>query len=215
MDRSVSAWTCTSWNLDTGFNQDVARPAIPSHLNNQAQPTALAGCKKTLSALQTFDGPCVCPNRSTLPQDAKKGDLLTLPTLTAISPSRPESAKTDSLPWDAPCPRQGRRNYRFMRGGWDDPNCAQYSTHPALSAPRRALSRARAFQFPIPPFRGVAKAALNCAHRTSTVSPCAFCEQGGHLAAPSSSFSSRALREHGDRPSYPTSFFSILLDLPP
>ena len=24
-------------------------------------------------------------------------------------------------------------------------------------------------------------------------------------------FSSRALREHGDRPSYPTSFFSILL----
>src|SRR5207237_8530492 len=26
-------------------------------------------------------------------------------------------------------------------------------------------------------------------------------------------FSSRALREHGDRPSYPTSFFSILLDL--
>jgi len=74
--------------------------------------------------------------------------------------------------------------YHSLRGGWDDPNCAQYSTHPALSAPRRALSRARAFQFPIPPFRGVAMAALNCAHRTSTVSPCAFCEQGGHLAAP-------------------------------
>src|SRR6185503_2790378 len=33
-------------------------------------------------------------------------------------------------------------------------------------------------------FRGVAKAALDCAHRTSTVSSCAFCEQGGHLATP-------------------------------
>jgi hypothetical protein len=88
---------------------------------------------------------------------------------------------------------------------------ARLLTHPALSAPRRALSRARAFPFPIPPLRGGAKAALNCAHRTSTVSPCAFCEQGGHLAAPSSSFSSRALREHGDRPSYPIFFFSILL----
>ena len=31
---------------------------------------------------------------------------------------------------------------------------------------------------------GVAKAALYRAHRTSTVSPCAFCEQEGHLAAP-------------------------------
>src|SRR6267143_1633736 len=78
--------------------------------------------------------------------------------------------------------------YHLLRGGWDGPNCAHYSTHPALSAPRRALSRARAFQFPIPPFRGGAKAALNCAHRTSTVSPCAFCEQGGQLAAPSPSF---------------------------
>jgi len=82
-------------------------------------------------------------------------------------------------------PSKAAASYHFLRGGWDDPNCAQYSTHPALSAPRRALSRARAFPFPIPPFRGVAKAALNCAHRTSTVSPCAFCEQGGHLAAPS------------------------------
>jgi hypothetical protein len=33
-------------------------------------------------------------------------------------------------------------------------------------------------------FRGEAKVALDCAHRTSTVSSCAFCEQGGHLAAP-------------------------------
>jgi hypothetical protein len=34
--------------------------------------------------------------------------LLTHPTLAVISPTRPASAKTDSSPWDAPCPRQGR-----------------------------------------------------------------------------------------------------------
>ncbi len=90
------------------------------------------------------------------------------------------------------------------------PTARNALTHPLV---RRDVpfSRARAFPFPIPPFRGGVKAALNCAHRTSTVSPYAFCEQGGHLAAPSSFFSSPALREHGDRPSYPTSFFSILL----
>jgi len=38
----------------------------------------------------------------------KKADLLTLPTLAVISPSRPESAKTDSSPWNAPFPKQGR-----------------------------------------------------------------------------------------------------------
>jgi hypothetical protein len=31
-----------------------------------------------------------------------------------------------------------------------------------------------------------------------------------NCARPTRAFSSRALREHGDRPSYPTSFFSIL-----
>ena len=63
----------------------------------------------------------------------------------------------------------------------------------------------------MPFLEGVAEAALYCAHRTSTVSSCAFCEQEGHLDAPSSFFSSRALREHGDSPNYPTPFFSILL----
>jgi len=32
--------------------------------------------------------------------------------------------------------------------------------------------------------RGVAKAVLHCAHRTSTFLSCAFCEQEGHLATP-------------------------------
>ena len=148
----------------------------------------------------------------------KKGRLLTRPTLAVISPSRPESAKTDSLPWDAPYPKQGRSERSLLKGySWNDPNCEQYSTQPALSDlltlptpscfaavhPRRALIPS-AFQFPLPPFRGVAKAALNCAHRTSTVSSCAFCEHGGHLAAPSSSFRGRALREHRDSPGHLT-----------
>src|SRR5438309_11187379 len=53
---------------------------------------------------------------------------------------------------------------------------------------RNAFNCARptkAFRFLMPLLKGVAEAALYCAHRTSTVSPCAFCEQEGHLAAPS------------------------------
>src|SRR5512144_2587627 len=41
----------------------------------------------------------------------------------------------------------------------------------------------------------VAEAALYCAHRTSTFLSCAFCEQKGHLAAPSPSFHFRAPRK--------------------
>jgi hypothetical protein len=33
--------------------------------------------------------------------------------------------------------------------------------------------------------KGAAKAALYCAHRTSTFLSCTFCEQEGHLVAPS------------------------------
>jgi hypothetical protein len=43
----------------------------------------------------------------------------------------------------------------------------------------------------------MAKAALDCAHRTSTASSCAFCEQGGHLAAPSSSYTGRGAKPAG------------------
>jgi len=38
----------------------------------------------------------------------KKANLLTLPTLAVISPSRPEPAKTDSSPWDALSPKEDR-----------------------------------------------------------------------------------------------------------
>jgi hypothetical protein len=45
------------------------------------------------------------------------------------------------------------------------------------------LARARALNS-LNLYQGEAKVALYCAHRTSTVSSCAFCEQEGHLAAP-------------------------------
>ena len=43
----------------------------------------------------------------------------------------------------------------------------------------------RAFRFLIPPFRGVAKAALYCAHRATAALSRGLCEQEGHLATPS------------------------------
>jgi len=42
----------------------------------------------------------------------KKTKVLTRPPLADISPSRPESAKAASSPWDAPCPKQGRSDRR-------------------------------------------------------------------------------------------------------
>ena len=61
----------------------------------------------------------------------------------------------------------------------------------------------------------MAEAALYCAHRTSTFLSCAFCEQEGHLAAPSLFFGDRLARAQGTHratPSLLASFFSILLD---
>ncbi len=42
-------------------------------------------------------------------------------------------------------------------------------------------------------FKGVAKVALYCAHRTSTFLLCAFCEQEGHLGTPFSSLQAYSL----------------------
>ena len=72
-------------------------------------------------------------------------------------------------------------------GGWPESvsHCAHYSTRPALSGllthptpgclaavhPRRAFPRARAFQFSLPLFEGVAKAALDCAQLSHPPNP--------------------------------------------
>ena len=57
---------------------------------------------------------------------------------------------------------------------------------PAHSMARRdvPLALAKALNSLSLYLEGVAKAALYCAHRTSTFRACAFCEQEGHLAAP-------------------------------
>ena len=53
----------------------------------------------------------------------KKAAGLTRPTPAVISPSHPESAKTDSSPWDAPFPKQGRSSAADPRftfyGSWE------------------------------------------------------------------------------------------------
>ena len=49
---------------------------------------------------------------------------------------------------------------------------------------RRAISPGEGLPILTTSLSGVAKAALYCAHGMSTASSCAFCEQGGHLAAP-------------------------------
>jgi len=80
---------------------------------------------------------------------------------------------------------------RYLFKGWgliDLPLRATFSPARPLARRDVPLARARAFQSTSSLVKGVAKAALYCAHRTSTVSPCAFCEQEGHLAAPSPSF---------------------------
>ena len=55
--------------------------------------------------------------------------------------------------------------------------------HPKSISRDALLAQARAFYFPKSfIIKGVAKAALHCAHGTNTVLLCAFCEQEGHLA---------------------------------
>ena len=80
---------------------------------------------------------------------------------------------------------------------------------PALSLLRQPLhpetrlvpnkAAARTFQLLIPHLRGVAEAALYCAHRATTASSWGLCEQEGHLAAPRSLFQHPATPGTGHR----------------
>ena len=93
--------------------------------------------------------------------------------------------------------------------GWgliDLPLRATFS--PAHPLARRDVpsSRARAFRFSHFGLEGNSQTVLHCAHRTSTVSSCAFCEQEGWSDCSPPTFGGRALREHGDRPGYPAPF---------
>jgi len=63
-----------------------------------------------------------------------------------------------------------------------------YSASRRMVACPRASFGACAFRSCPASHRQRARDVSDCAHRTSTVSPCAFCEQEGHLAPPSPSF---------------------------
>jgi hypothetical protein len=54
-----------------------------------------------------FDSPHLCTTGKDSRRMLKKAGLLTSPAPADISPSRPESAKTASSPWDGPCLKQG------------------------------------------------------------------------------------------------------------
>ena len=58
-------------------------------------------------ASEHVNGPHLWHNGRTPRKMLKMASLLTRPTTAVISPSRPESAKTASSPWDAPCSKQG------------------------------------------------------------------------------------------------------------
>ena len=124
----------------------------------------------------------------------KKARLLTRPTLASTSPARPESAKTASRPRTRLIPCKAAASYHFIRAGWNDPKCAQRfhpPTHWQIFFTRPILRLLRN-RFP---------------------GTCHLPRRGpsGFPHFPLLFFSSRALREHGDRPSHPATFFSVLL----
>jgi hypothetical protein len=76
----------------------------------------LSGCGENQFGIPELRWPASLAPENHTPQDAQKFQTShPRPALAVISPSRPESAKTDSLPWDAPCPQQGRRRSKNRR----------------------------------------------------------------------------------------------------
>jgi hypothetical protein len=74
------------------------------------------------------------------------------------------------------------------------------------------VARTRAFRFSVSLFRGVAKVALYCAHRATTVSSWGLCEQEGHLAAPyHSSATARCASTGNEQATLLSPFCSFLL----
>ena len=79
----------------------------------------------------------------------KKLRLLTRPTLTIISPSRPESAKTDSSPRDASCPKQGLSNSLYLSlGEWPR---LPFTARIERAQFHRARSASKKGTWPLPP----------------------------------------------------------------
>jgi len=84
----------------------------------------------------------------------KKARLLTRPTPADISPSRPESAKTASSPWDAPCPKQGRSELPLKGVGGMIPTARNFLTRPPTGTPRRAIRPGEGLPTPYTSLKG-------------------------------------------------------------
>jgi hypothetical protein len=88
-----------------------------------------------------------------------------------------------ALPLPFPCVR-ACSSFSLEGGLFGLPLRATFSPAHPLARRDVPLARARTFPFSIPLCKGVAKAALYCAHRATTASSWGLCEQEGHLAAP-------------------------------
>jgi hypothetical protein len=127
------------------------------------------------------------------PGCSKRPDISPAQPRRVISSARPESAKTDSSPWDAPYPKQGPSNsLHSPLGEWPRlPSTTRMGRGPSDSptSPEgvgRLFFTARIERPPL--YRGGSASKKN------------------GLPAPSHSSEARALREHGDRSSYPAPF---------
>jgi hypothetical protein len=115
------------------------------------QADSVAACRKAMVARENLAGQHVWNNGEIVGRMLKNANLLTRPTPADISPTRPESTKTDSLPRDAPFRRQGRSKQRTIalqacslsstEDGPDEfPTARNFSTRPPAGTPRRAIS---------------------------------------------------------------------------
>jgi len=109
------------------------------------------------------------------------------------------------------CPNKAAAIYSILRGGWDDPNCAQRSHPPThwhaetCHLPCRGPS-----DFPYFAFRRAARLSFTARIERAPFYRARSASTKDSLAALLPSFGGRALREQRDRPSYPAPFFSIL-----
>jgi hypothetical protein len=97
-----------------------------------------------------------------------------------------------------PCPQDGPDESLTAR---------DFLTRPPTGTPRRAMSPGEGLPilyFSLPLFRGVAEAALYCAHRATTVSSWGLCEQEGHLAAPRYPSETARCASTEDSPGHPS-----------
>lgn len=106
----------------------------------------------------------------------------------SFSPAQPWRAETRLDPSKAAV-----SYHLFLRGGWDDPNCAR---------PTRAPSDPYSKFF----LRGAVRLSFTARIEGAHSDRAASASKKDGLAVPLPPFRGRALREHGDRPSYPDPF---------